>query len=182
MLVLFWCIFWWFGSILSPNYWHFDTILVIKSKLVFFMRFPLFLAFFHDISTFLKTLTTCRAACKMHGFGRVGNDDKMCNSTVNSSLIFRKKNVLKCIENGLKTTVAARIAKETSLLTQISARSAFWDGFWLALGSQSDPRMDQRGIKEATLVTLDARIVSPGPQGAPRSHFQDHLRPILEQF
>ena len=86
------------------------------------------------------------------------------------------------MENGLKTTVAERIAKKTPILTQISARSAFWDGFWLALGSQSEPRMDQRGIKEATLVTLDARIVSPGPQGAPRSHFQDHLRLILEQF
>ena len=74
---------------MSPDDRLFGTILVIKSKLVFFMRFPLFLAFFYDFSTFLKTLTTCRAACKMHGFGRVGNDDKMGNSTVKFSLIFR---------------------------------------------------------------------------------------------
>ena len=76
---------------MSPDDRLFGTILVIKSKLVFFMRFPLFLAFFYDFSTFLKTLTTCRVACKMHGFRRVGKDEKMCNSTPDFSSIFPPK-------------------------------------------------------------------------------------------
>ena len=47
--------------------------------------------------------------------------------------------------------------KKTPLLTQISSKSKFWGKFWPAFGCQSDPWMEQKGIKKATLLRLAAR-------------------------
>ena len=69
----------------------FGVISVMKSRLASLTHFSQLLAFLKDFSAFLKTLPPCRVACKMHGFRRVGKDEKMCNSTPNFSLIFLPK-------------------------------------------------------------------------------------------
>ena len=79
-----------FGSILGLPGGCFLTFSARQISNRFFHRFLKKICYFHDFGVFVKTLTSCRVACKTHGFGRVGNDDKMCNSKLFCSVMFTK--------------------------------------------------------------------------------------------
>ena len=97
----------------SPHFWRFSPIFVpkmgdlgsilgawgrpfvmnlpIESKLHFFMFFLVFLLDFQYFSIFAKTLSSCRVACKIHGFSRVGNASKKRNNVMFFSSFFDQK-------------------------------------------------------------------------------------------
>ena len=95
---------------------------------------------------------------------------------------FSNKNVLKWIENGLKTTVAERIAKKRLFSRKFLPEARFGMDFDSLWGPKVTPGWTKEVSKRWLFWHLMPAGISPGPQGAPRSHFQNHLRLILEQF
>ena len=102
--------FWRFLAIFAPkmgdlgSIWGawgrlFVTILLIESKLHFFTFFLVFLLDFQYFSIFAKTLFSCRVACKIHGFSRVGNTSKKHNNVMFFSSFFDQKWAKKGMKN-----------------------------------------------------------------------------------
>ena len=82
-------------------------------------------------------------------------------------------------KKGNRSNNGRRNSKKALLLTHISAKNAFLGQFWLALASQSVPRMDQKSV---FFETCRLKGSPGGPkvlQGAILATFWTHLGGIL---
>ena len=163
------------GSILDARGRLFGVILVRRTMHAFSIVFSLLFALFSQFQHILKNTADMQGSLQNAWFWKGGKWQQDVQQHAEIVIDFSTENGPKMNKVRLKTTVAAKIAKKTLLPTQISSKNRFWDKFWLALGVQSDPRMEQKGIKKATLLRLAARR---GILRTPRCSKNRFLRPF----